>query len=391
MNNESNFLENIGGYAFAEVDKAKEKVVEKHGEDYLLDFGVGDPTDPTPPVAREAAAVEALETPDDGYPSYDGEEEFRRAVSEWFEKRFDVKLDPGTEITATLGSKQAVFCLPMAFINPGDTVLIPDPGYPPYTTGTLQRGGEPEYMPLAPENDFLPDLGRIDPGTAGDAKLLWLNSPNNPTSKIIPPEFYREAIKFCEENDIILLSDEAYSEMYYDQEPPVSLFNVEGGLENGLVVHSLSKRSNMTNYRIGFVAGRSKFLDLYKEVQTNVHSGQAQVLQKAAIGAFSDEEHVEEMRRMYLRRRDELVPPLKKAGFGEVYAEGGFYVWAEVPEGMDSIEATQLLLEKSGINTTPGRALGQIPENGDRFIRFALVQNREKTREAGRRIAEALS
>ncbi|MGM0381649.1 MAG: aminotransferase class I/II-fold pyridoxal phosphate-dependent enzyme, partial [bacterium] len=289
------------------------------------------------------------------------------------------------------GSKQAVFCLPMAFINPGDTVLIPDPGYPPYTTGTLQRGGKTVFMPLQPENDFLPDLEKIDDQTASEARLLWLNSPNNPTSKIIPPEFYREAVEFCEENEILLLSDEAYSEMYYDRKPPVSLFNVEGGLENGLVVHSLSKRSNMTNYRIGFVAGRSEYLDLYKKVQTNVHSGQAQILQKAAVGAFSDEKHVEEMRQMYLERKNALLPALEEAGFGKIYAEGGFYVWAEVPEGMASIQATQLLLEEAGINTTPGRALGQIPENGDRFVRFALVQNQEKTAEAGSRIVEAMS
>ncbi len=384
---ESNYLNSLGGYAFAEVDKAKEKVIAEKGEEYLIDFGVGDPTDPTPPVAREKAAVEALSKPSQGYPSYSGEDFFREAVSAWFEQRFEVELNPETEITATLGSKQAVFCLPMAYINPGDVVLIPDPGYPPYTTGTLQRDGKPVFMPLKPENDFLPELEAIDSETAKQAKILWLNSPNNPTTKVIPPEFYEKAISFCKKHEILLCSDEAYSEMYYDREPPTSLFAVDGGREVGLIFHSLSKRSNMTNYRVGFVAGREKFLEPFKKVQTNLHSGQAQILQAAAAAALSEENHVREMRRMYARRRDTLLPYLEEAGFREIYAEGTFYIWARVPTNQTSVEVSRLLLEETGINTTPGKALGQQPENGAGFIRFALIQNLEKTEQAGKRIA----
>lgn len=385
---ESDYLQSIGGYAFAEVDRAYDQAIEKHGEEYMIDFGVGDPTDPTPPEAREAAAVEALTHPSQGYPSYVGQAEFRRAVSEWFERRFGVSLDPESEITATLGSKQAVFCMPMAFVNENDAVLIPDPGYPPYTSGTKQRGADPVFMPLEPANDFLPDLEAIPSEDANRATLLWLNSPNNPTTKIIPESFYEEAIEFCREHNILLCSDEAYSEMYYEDNVPTSLFQVDGGKETGLVVHSLSKRSNMTNYRIGFVAGNPKFLDKFKRVQTNMHSGQAQILQAAAVGAYSDEEHVQEMREMYAERRNTLLPFLREAGFGDVYAEGGFYVWAEVPEGLDSVETTKLLLEDAGINTTPGSALGQNPEYGENFIRFALIQNAELTRQAGQRLAD---
>lgn len=385
---QSSYLSNIGGYAFAEVDKSRDRVIEQKGEDYLIDLGVGDPTDPTPPPAREAAAVEALEHPEQGYPSYIGESSFREAAARWYQRRFGVELDPETEITATLGSKQAVFSLPMALLDEGDAALIPDPGYPPYTTGTKQRGADPVFMPLLPENDFLPDLEAIDAGDARRAKIMWLNSPNNPTTKIIPASFYDRALSFCREHEILLCSDEAYSEMYHEGDPPTSLFTREGGLEQGLVIHSLSKRSNMTNYRIGFVAGRSEHLDLFKEVQTNMHSGQAQILQAAAVGAYSDEEHVEEMRAMYTARRDALLDYLDDAGFRDVYAEGGFYVWAQVPSGLDSLETTRRLLEETGVNTTPGQALGQNPEYGEDFIRFALIQDVDRTREAGRRIAD---
>ncbi len=385
---DSNYLKSIGGYAFAEVDEAYDEAIETHGESYMIDFGVGDPTDPTPPEAREAAAVKALSDPSQGYPSYIGQDEFRSAVASWFERRFDVSLDPSSEITATLGSKQAVFCLPMAFVNRDDAVLIPDPGYPPYTSGTKQRGAEPIFMPLRPENDFLPDLDAIDPNDAERAKLMWLNSPNNPTTKIIPASFYRQAVAFCQEHNILLCSDEAYSEMYYGEEAPTSLFEVEDGKDTGLVIHSLSKRSNMTNYRIGFVAGKPAFLDRYKRVQTNMHSGQAQILQSAAIGAYSDESHVENMRAMYGDRRDTLLPYLDEAGFRDIYAEGGFYVWCRVPEGLSSIETTKQLLQEAGVNTTPGSALGQNPELGDTFIRFALIQSAERTETAGQRLVD---
>lgn len=384
----SRYLNSIGGYAFAEVDESRQQVIEEHGEDYLIDLGVGDPTDPTPEIAVEAAVAEARNHPDQGYPAYEGQPSFREAAADWFERRFGVRLDPGSEITATLGSKQAVFSLPMAYLDPGDVALIPDPGYPPYTTGTLQRGAEPVFMPLLPKNDFLPDLDAIDSDDADRAGIMWLNGPNNPTTRIIPPSFYDEAIAFCRRHDILLCSDEAYSEMYYGDTPPVSLFERDGGREQGLVFHSLSKRSNMTNYRIGFVAGPTDNLDPFKEVQTNMHSGQAQILQAAGAEVYGDEDHVEAMRATYRRRRDVLVPHLEAANFRAVHAEGTFYVWARVPEGTDSLSVTRRLLEDAGINTTPGRALGQVPEHGDDFVRFALIQDAERTREAGERIQQ---
>lgn len=382
----SDYLNSIEPYAFAEVDKARKKA-EKEYSGEVIDFGVGDPTEPTSAAAVAEGIKEAVIHLERGYPSYEGEVEFREAVSEWFDERFGVKMDPKKEITATLGSKQAVFILPMAFANRGDAILIPDPGYPPYTTGAKQRGAEQVFMPLREENDFLPALEGIDEEDAKDAKIMWINYPNNPTTKIAPEEFLKKATDFCRNHEIVLVSDEAYSEMYYDEEnKPISLFNVEDGLEAGLVFHSLSKRSNMTNYRIGFVTGREKFLEPFKEVQTNLHSGQAQILQHAAIGALSDERHVDKMKELYLQKRELLIPALQKAGFPRVYSEGTFYLWAKVPETISSLEAVKKLLDEKGVNTTPGGALAKTSDVGDQFLRFAMVPSVEKTEEAVERL-----
>ncbi len=382
----SSYLNSLDPYAFAEVDKARKKAEDEYSGE-ILDFGVGDPTEPTPKKAVAEGVKNAVMNPDEGYPSYEGELGFRESVSKWFKERFDVKMDPESEITATLGSKQAVFCLPMAYVNPGDSVLVPDPGYPPYTTGAKQRGAQINFMPLKEENDFLPDLDEISSEAAEESKIMWINYPNNPTSKVAPKSFLKEAIDFCQDNDIILASDEAYSEMYYENErKPVSLFNLDGGLDVGLVFHSLSKRSNMTNYRIGFVTGREENLNPFKKVQTNFHSGQSQVLQSAAVGALSEENHVEKMRSLYEEKREVLVPALDKTGFEEIYSEGTFYVWAKVPEDSSSVEAVKLLLNEKGLNTTPGSALAKTQNVADKFLRLALVPSVEEIEEAAERL-----
>lgn len=383
---ESEYLNSLESYAFAEIDRAKARA-EKEFSEEVIDFGVGDPTEPTPSVAVAKGIEEAVTHPEKGYPSYEGEYEFRDAVSSWFKGRFGVKLDPEEEITATLGSKQAVFSLPIAYVNPGDTVLIPDPGYPPYTTGTKQRGAKPVFMPLKEENNFLPSLDDISKKQARQAKVMWINYPNNPTTKVAPKEFLKEAVEFCQDNEILLVSDEAYSEMYYDEdEKPISLFNIDEGRSVGLVFHSLSKRSNMTNYRIGFVTGRKELIDPFKRAQTNIHSGQAQILQWAAIGALSDEEHVEKMRNLYQEKRKTLIPALQKTGFLKVYAEGTFYLWAKIPQSFTSFDAVKRLLNEKGINATPDSALAHQKKNGEQFLRFALVPSVTKTKNAAERL-----
>lgn len=382
----SEYLNSLKPYAFAEVDKARKKA-EKTLPDQIIDFGVGDPTEPTPAVAVAESIKEAVKHPDSGYPSYEGEPEFREAVSQWFNRRFGVKMDPKDEITAIIGAKQAVFTLPIAYVNPGDAVLIPDPGYPPYTTGTKQRGAKPVFMPLREESKFYPSLEDIEKEDAEIAKIMWINYPNNPTTKIASKEFLKEAIDFCEENNILLASDEAYSEMFYSGDNvPISIFNLERGQDVGLVFHSLSKRSNMTNYRIGFVTGRKELLDPFKEAQTNLHSGQAQILQHAAIGALSDENHVKQMRELYRKKREVLKPALEDAGFLEIYSEGTFYLWVKTTAQVKSVEAVKELLNTCGLNSTPGSAISFTEGTGKNFVRFALVPSVEKTQKAAERL-----
>jgi len=372
-------------YAFAEIDRTRDEL-ERKGVD-VIDFGVGDPTSPTPGLVRRACK-EALDLrARSGYPSYQGSDEFRTGVSEWFEKRFGVSLDPGEEITATIGSKQSIFMLPLAYVDPGDVVLIPDPGYPPYTTGARARGGRCAYLPLVEENDFFPDLSDVSASTCSKSKILWINYPNNPTTKVASKRFLREAVDFCLENDILLASDEAYSELYFG-EKPASVLSVDGADEVSLVFNSLSKRSSMTGYRIGFAAGRKELLEPFKKVQTQVHSGAPTFIQDAATAALSDESHVERLRGEYKEKRDTLVGSLRKMGLRSIYSEATFYIWAAAPEGYDSLQFSKELLSQAHINTVPGRALSQSGRAGARFVRFALVPSLERTKEACERLRE---
>jgi LL-diaminopimelate aminotransferase len=370
-------------YAFAEIDRTRDEL-EKKGVD-VIDFGVGDPTSSTPEIVRTSCKEALDRRAESGYPSYQGSDEFRAAVSSWFQKRFGVQLDPASEITTTIGSKQAIFMLPLAYVDPGDVVLIPDPGYPPYTSGTRARQAECHYLPLEEEADFFPDLSSIPSSTSSRAKILWVNYPNNPTTKIATKEFMKEAVDYCTDNEVLLVSDEAYSELYYDEKPSTVL-GIEAARDVCLVFNSLSKRSSMTGYRIGFVAGRPELLDPFKKVQTQAHSGAATFIQDAAAAGLSEEGHVEDLRKEYREKRDTLVASLKAIGLESIYAEGTFYVWTRAPEGYDSLGFSKRLLSDAHVNTVPGKALSQATNAGDDFLRFALVPSLVRTTEACARI-----
>ncbi len=379
----SSFIKEMRPYAFAEIDKAKDEL-ERRGID-IIDFGVGDPASPTPNIVRSACKKAVEKRACSGYPSYQGSWEFRSAVARWFKRRFGVSLDPNEELTATLGSKEAIFTLPLAYVDPGDVVLVPDPGYPPYTAGTMARQGRCLYLALEEGRSFLPDLSAVPSSELKKAKLLWINYPNNPTTKIATRQFLKEAVDFCADHHILLASDEAYSEIFFD-ERPTSVLTVQGADEVSLVFNSLSKRSSMTGYRIGFVAGRKDLLSPFKKVQTQVHSGVPTFIQDAAVAALSDEAHVTRLRQQYREKRDALVRSLKSIGLESVYAEATFYVWARTPEGYDSVRFSQHLLSNAHINTVPGTALSQATTAGDLFVRFALVPSLRRTREACSRI-----
>ena len=377
----------IGAYAFEEVDKKVDELKSRGIRP--IDFGVGDPTSPTPPFVRRAAA-EALETRrSSGYPSYVGSLEFRRAIAAWAARRYGVRLDPATEISSTIGSKEAVFNFHEGVVDPGDIVLCPSPGYPPYTRGTLFAEGLPYQLPLRKQNGFRVDFASIPEEMARRAKVLWLNYPNSPSGAVVDEAFYREALAFARPRGIIVASDEAYSEIYFGQ-PPLSCLNV--AKEGVLVFQSLSKRSAMTCYRVGWVMGDPELVAIFRKTKTNIDSGTPTFLQDAAIAAMRDEEHVEAFRREYRTKRDILCAALVTAGLPDCTPPSTLYVWQQVPKGMSSVQfATFLLDEKLAIVTTPGSwiaeptAAGENP--GEGYVRFALVPSIEDTRLAAERLA----
>lgn len=375
----------IGSYAFADVDNLVEELKKKGIEP--IDFGVGDPTTPTPALVR-SACKEGVETRrSSGYPSYIGEPEFREAVAAWTKKRFGVELNPDTQIMSTIGSKEAIFHFPEAFINPGDYALALNPGYPAWSRGTHFAGGRTYYLNLLPQNSFLPDLESVPDEVLARTKIVWINYPNNPTTAFPTEEFYNEVLEFGEKKNIIIASDEAYTENYYD-EPPISILQLK---KDGVVVfQSLSKRSNMTCYRIGWMAGDRRIIEAFKKVKPNIDSGTATFIQDAAIAALRDETHVEELRKEYRTKRDLIVDAFSRAGLPRCAPRGTIYIWQRVPDGYTSLSFAKKLLEPEvGVVTTPGSWISQEAHGvnpGEGYIRLALVPPMKKIEEAAERI-----
>ncbi len=383
-------LQSIGAYAFAEVDKEVEKL--KSLGIIPIDFGVGDPTVPTPEIVRKATQKGITLRKSSGYPSYTGAPEFRKALAEWTHKRFGVQLDPATEISSTIGSKEGVFNFHEGIVNPGDYVIIPTPGYPPYTRGTLFAEGIPYYVPVLAENKFLIDVKSIPEEVCKKAKLMWINYPNSPSGAVAPLSYLKELVEFGKKYNIIIASDEAYSEIYY-QEPPHSILEVTK--EGVIVFNSFSKRSAMTCYRIGWVAGDRQIVDIFKKVKTNIDSGTATFIQDGAIAALSDETHVEKMRAEYKIKRDLLVDAFKHIKLTDCTPEATIYLWQKVPQGMSSVDfAKKLLSPEIAIVTTPGAWISDKTQNGlnpgEGYVRFALVPSIKDTKEAAKRIKKLL-
>ena len=379
-------VQSIGVYAFAEVDNQVAILREKGISP--IDFGVGDPTNPTPSFIIKALHEGAIKRASAGYPSYAGAPEYRRAAAAWLEKRFGVKLDPETEISATIGSKEAVFNFHEGFINPGDCVIIPSPGYPPYTRGTLFAEGKPYHIPLLEKNGFLPDLDAIPKDVLVKARLMWINYPNSPTGKIAPPEFFRRVVEFGRKHEIIIASDEAYTEIYFTEKPHGILEYARDGV---VAFHSLSKRSAMTCYRVGFAAGDRGIIGVFKKVKMNIDSGTATFIQDAAIAALGDEKHVDEMRAEYRAKRDIMVEAFRAAGLPDCAPEATIYIWQKCPKGVSSVEfAKALLAPEIAVVTTPGTWLSdKMPDGsnpGEGYIRLALVPTIEETKKAAERI-----
>jgi len=378
-------IKTLPPYLFAAIDKMKQEAIAR-GVD-IINLGIGDPDLPTPKPIIESLARAAQDPKHHQYPSYEGMLSFRKAVAGWYKRRFNVTLDPADEVLTLIGSKEGIGHVHLAFVDPGDVVLVPSPGYPVYHVGTSFCGGTAHFMPLAKANGFLPDLSAIPKDVAKKAKLMWLNSPNNPTSVIMTRDYFRRAIEFAQEHHIIICHDAAYSEIYYDGKRPVSFMEVEGAKDVGVEFHSLSKTYNMTGWRIGFVVGNKAVLAALGKVKSQLDSGVFEAVQEAGITALElDDSVTDGIRKIYQERRDTIVPGLKKLGLDVDAPPAAFYIWVTVPKGYTSTSFTAHLLEKAGIVTTPGNGFGA---PGEGYVRMTVCTTKERRAEAVERIHKA--
>jgi len=362
-------VENLPPYLFAEISK---KIAEKKAKgEEVISFGIGDPDMPTPPHIIERLCQAAQDPANHRYPESSGLPELRQAIAGWYESRFGVSLDVNKEVLPLIGSKEGIHHIAMCLIDPEDTVLVPDPGYPPYATGTILAGGKPYYMPLTEKNDFLPDLNAIPFYVLKKAKLLWINYPHNPTGAVAELDFFNRVVQFARQHDLAVCHDAPYSEVAFDGYQPVSFLQAEGAKEVGIEFHSLSKSYNMTGWRIGMAVGNAKMITALKTIKSNWDSGIPQAIQYAAIEALTGPQNcIPEHNAVYKRRRDLVIEALNGIGLEAKPAKASLYIWAKVPEGYTSVEFTNEILERFGVVVTPGTGYGK---NGEGYVRVSLT------------------
>lgn len=366
-------LRQLPPYLFARIDEIKQEEIKKGRK--LIALGIGDPDLPTPNFVIERLNAAARKPENHQYPSYWGMSEFRKAAARFMDRRFGVKVDPATEVLALIGSKEGIAHLPLAFINPGERALVPDPGYPVYSSATLFAGGTAIPFPLLAKNDFLPDLGELERLIKGGprTRLLFLNYPNNPTAAVASLSFFRDVVAFAKKHEIIVCHDNAYSELFFDGEAQPSFLQVPGAKEVGCEFHSLSKTFNMTGWRVGFAVGHAKVVGALAQVKTNIDSGAFNACQEAGIEALDHyEPFCSELRATYQKRRDTLVPALLKTGLRCQPPKATFYVWCALPTGVKSEDYVLDLIRKKGIVSTPGNGFGT---QGEGFVRFTLCSD----------------
>ena len=378
-------IQELPPYLFAELDKkiAKAKAA---GVD-IISLGMGDPDRPTPAHIVRGLQVAAEDPKTHRYPVYEGTLAFREAVAGWYERTRGVELDPVSEIVALIGSKEGIAHISLCYVDPGDINLIPDPGYPAYSTGTMFAGGKSYKMPLVAGRDFLPDLSVIPHDIAKQAKLMFLNYPNNPTGAVAPKGFFEDVVAFAREYDIIVCHDAAYSEVAFEDFRPLSFLEIEGAKDVGIEFHSLSKTYNMTGWRLGWAAGNKNVIEALARVKSNIDSGVFTAVQSAGIEALNGpQDSVEAMRKLYAERRDIVVEGLRYLGWELEKPRATIYVWAPVPPGYTSTEFASLLLEEAGVVVTPGIGYGQY---GDGYFRISLCVDKERIEAAIERLKDA--
>ncbi|MFC1912657.1 LL-diaminopimelate aminotransferase [Chloroflexota bacterium] len=365
----ANRLENMPPYLFAKISK---KIADKKAKgEEVISFAVGDPDLPTPPHIVERLCQAAQDPANHHYPESDSLPELRQAVAGWYQSRFGVPLDADKEVLPLIGSKEGIHHIAMCFVDPGDTVLVPDPSYPPYANGAILAGGKPYYLPLTEQNDFLPDLKAIPFHALEKAKLLWLNYPHNPTGAVADILFFNRVVEFAKQHDLAVCHDAPYTEVVFDGYQAVSFLQAEGARSVGIEFHSLSKSYNMTGWRIGMAVGNAEMITALKTIKSNWDSGIPQAIQYAAIEALNGPQDViPEHNAIYQRRRDLIIETLNKIGLEAKPSKASLYIWARVPEGYTSAEFTADILDQFGIVVTPGTGYGK---SGEGYIRLSLT------------------
>ena len=376
-------LDQLPPYLFLEISR---KIQEKRSQGAdVVSFGIGDPDIPTPQHIVDALTRAAQDHANHRYPESDGLPELREAITDWYERRFALRLDSNKQVLPLIGAKEGIGHMALCVLDPGDVALVPDPGYPVYSVGTMFAGGTSHFMPLKEENGFLPDLSSIPPTVAQKSKVMWLNYPNNPTAGLATEEFFEAVVDFARRHDLIVCHDAAYSEVTFDGYRAPSFLQTPGAIDVGIEFHSLSKTYNMTGWRIGMAVGNAKLIDALLRVKSNLDSGIPQAVQQMGIEALShtSQQWTDANNEVYRRRRDRMVAVLQQMGLQVNNPKAGLYVWAKAPSGWTSAALATELLESCSVVVTPGRGYGP---SGEGYIRLSLTTPDDRVEEGLRRL-----
>ncbi|MGA9383298.1 MAG: aspartate aminotransferase [Phormidium sp.] len=378
-------LQALPPYVFARLDELKARAREQ-GLD-LIDLGMGNPDGATPGPVVEAA-IRALQDPaNHGYPPFEGTASFRGTITDWYQRRYGVELDPSSEALPLLGSKEGLTHLAIAYINPGDLVLVPSPAYPAHFRGPVIAGGEVYSLMLKPENDWLIDLGAIPDQVAQRAKMLYFNYPSNPTAATAPREFFAEIVAFARKHEIMLVHDLCYAELAFDGYQPTSLLEIPGAKEIGVEFHTMSKTYNMAGWRVGFVVGNRHIIQGLRTLKTNLDYGIFAALQSAAETALQlPDVYLQEVQERYRRRRDFLIDGLASLGWSVPKTQATMYLWVPCPPGVGSTDFALSVLQQTGVVVTPGNAFGVA---GEGYVRISLIADCDRLATALQRFKQA--
>lgn len=372
-------------YVFARLDELKARAREQ-GLD-LIDLGMGNPDGPTPQPVVEAAIAALQDSRNHGYPPFEGTANFRRAIANWYERRYGVHLDPEGEALPLLGSKEGLTHLALAYINPGDTVLVPNPAYPAHARGPLIAGADLYPMTLTAENRWQIDLGAIPEDVARRAKMLYFNYPSNPTAATVSREFFEEIVAFARHYEIVLVHDLCYAELAFDGYQPTSLLEIPGAKDLGVEFHTLSKTYNMAGWRVGFVVGNARLIQGLRTLKTNLDYGLFAALQAAAETALNlPDEYLHAVQTRYRERRDFTIAALARLGWTVEKTRGTMYLWVPCPPGVGSTDFALSVLEQTGVVLTPGNAFGS---GGEGYVRLSLIADCDRLGEAISRFERA--